>query len=119
MPRLCVIAFVCMTAFASPLVASAQSDQKAPTSEVPVNPSQISAMRWRHVDLPNEPHPGQPVGAPVGGPGAKDSPALKSVEGSQVRSVAEDPLRKGLLFAGTDGAFMFLSTAPITFNHCS
>jgi hypothetical protein len=102
MRSVCTIAFVCVAAFTSPLAASAQSDQKDSASMVAVSPAQISALRWRHVDLPHEPHHGQPVGAPVGGPGAKDSPALKSVEGSQVRSVAEDPLRKGLLFAGTD-----------------
>jgi hypothetical protein len=95
MRSICTVVFVWITAFASPLVAFAQSNQKDSPPMTAVNQAEIAALRWRHVDLPHESHHGEPSGS-------NSAPTLKAVEGSAVHAVAEDPVRKGLLFAGTE-----------------
>lgn len=93
----CMIAFACVTVFASPLAAPLQAAQKDSPAMGGVDPVQYSAMRWRRVDLAGD--------APCGNLSDSNAePTITSLEGSAVRVLIEDRERRGLVFAGTGHA---------------
>jgi hypothetical protein len=94
MRSICTFAFVCLAAFTSPLTASPQTLPKDSVPATAIDPSEYSAMRWRHVDLaPDSLH---------GNLGSSNPSArIAELVDSKGYAGAPDPIRKGLLFSGT------------------